>query len=355
MPRPSRDTIYSRLETSVDGLKSIGGLPLPAEAEEIWKDIWFEEAHNSTAMEGNTLILREVQLLLDQQKAVGSKEMQAYLEVQGYGKAAQWVYAQAVRGGEPVQISITEIREIHRIVVEQAWIEFPPDQFDPKEGPGSFRRKNIEPFSGGMQPPEWPDVHAALSDWCEKVNDVETWRTPRHAIEIFAELHAEFERIHPFRDGNGRVGRLVLNLLLVRFGYPPAVIYKNERDRYLAALKRADAGDCGALGELLARSIKQSIDRFILPGLAGPHKMIPLSALAHSTGLTHNALNLAAQRGRLRAIKRGNQWHSTKEAVEEYCKSRYRRHKPEAVSIAPPNEDGTLSLLDPSDRGEGAT
>lgn len=348
MPRPSRDVVYARLEDSVDGLHAVGGLPLPAEAEAIWKDIWFQEAHHSTAIEGNTLILREVQLLLDQQKAVGSKEMQAYLEVQGYGKAAQWVYAQAVRGGGPIQISLTEIREIHRIVVEQAWIEFPPDQFDPKEGPGSFRRKNIEPFTSGMQPPDWPEVHAALSDWCEKVNDPHTWEDRRHPMEIFAELHAAFERIHPFRDGNGRVGRLVLNLLLVRYGYPPAVIYKTERKKYLAALKRADTGDCGALAELLARSIKQSIDRFILPALAGPHKMIPLSALAESTKLSHNALNLAAQRGRLRAIKRGSQWHSTKEAVEEYCRSRYRRPQPKVVSMpppAPPNEDGTLSLL----------
>ena len=346
MPRPSRDTIYARLETSVDGLEGVGGLPLPSEAEAIWKDIWFEEAHHSTAMEGNTLILREVQLLLDQNKAVGSKEMQAYLEVQGYGKAAQWVYAQAVRGGGAVQISLSEVREIHKIVVEQAWLQFPPEQFDPKEGPGSFRRKNIEPFSSGMEPPEWPQVHAALTDWCDKVNNRGTWEASCHPMETFAELHGLFERIHPFRDGNGRMGRLVLNLLLVRYGYPPAVIYKQDRNRYLKGLRRADDGDCGALAELLARAIKESIDRFILPSLAGPHKMIPLSALAESSGLTHNALNLAAQRGRLRAIKRGGQWHSTKEAVEEYSKSRYKRQEEgQSAEPQPPNEDGALSLL----------
>jgi hypothetical protein len=82
--------------------------------------------------------------------------------------------------------------------------------------------------------------------------------------------------------------------------------------------------------------------------------MIPLSALAQSTELTHNALNLAAQRGRLRAIKRGNQWLSTKEAVEEYCQSRYQRPKPQAKPVAPPAEDGTLSLLnEPQLKGDG--
>jgi Fic family protein len=346
MPRPSRETVYEQLETSVEGLAGVGGLPLPAEATAIWKDIWHEEAHHSTAMEGNTLVLREVQLLLDKGKAVGSKEMKAYLEVQGYGKAAEWVYAQARERG-PVMITASEIREIHKIAVATAWTYFPPDQLDPKEGPGAFRRTQIESFDGGMIPLSWPDVPVAVSDWVERVNG-STWlgNSERHVIEDFADLHAAFERIHPFRDGNGRVGRLVLNLLLVRYGYPPVVIYKNDRDRYLAALRRADGEDCGALGELLARSIKQSIDRFILPGLAGPHKLIPISALAGTAGLTRNALNLAAQRGRLEAVKKGNVWHSTKQAVEEYDRSRYRQSPRPKKTTMPVHPSGTRSLLD---------
>ncbi len=343
MPRPSRDTIYQRLETSVEGLVSVGGLPLPAEASAIWRDIWHEEAHHSTAMEGNTLVFREVQLLLETGKAVGSKEMKAYLEVQSYGKAAEWVYAQARERGI-VQVTAAEIREIHELAVATVWTYFPPDQLDPREGPGAYRRKEIEPFDGGMQSPSWPDVSAAVTDWVERVNGA-AWRSSneRHVIEEFADLHASFERIHPFRDGNGCVGRLVLNLLLVRHGYPPAVIHKSERDRYLTALRRADSGDCGALGELLARSIKRSIDRFILPALAGPHKLIPISALAGTAQLSRNALTLAAQRGRLKAIKKGNAWHSTKVAVEEYASSRYR--PPSQSEELPAHESGTRALF----------
>jgi cell filamentation protein, protein adenylyltransferase len=337
------------LETSVAGLSSVGGLPLPAEAKEIWKDIWREEAHHSTAMEGNTLVLREVQLLLDTGKAVGSKEMKAYLEVKSYSKAAEWVYTQARERGEgPVMITAGEIRGIHRLAVQAVWDFFPPDQLDPKEGPGAYRRKSIEPFDNGMVPLPWPDVPAAVSDWVDRVNGSQ-WlgSSERHVIEDFADLHAAFERIHPFRDGNGRVGRLVLNLLLVRYGYPPVVIYKYERDRYLAALHRADDGDCGALGELLARSIKQSIDRFILPGLAGPHKLIPISALAGTAGLSRNALTLAAQRGRLEAIKKGSVWHSTKQAVEDYNRTRYQRKQAaEGPPPMPEHESGTPSLFD---------
>ena len=64
----------------------------PAEAEEIWDDLWHQEAHHSTALEGNTLILSEVRKLLDEGRAVGSKELKEYMEVVGYGAAAKWVW-----------------------------------------------------------------------------------------------------------------------------------------------------------------------------------------------------------------------------------------------------------------------
>ena len=72
--------------------------------------------------------------------------------------------------------------------------------------------------------------------------------------ETLAHLPARFEQIHPFLDGNGRAGRLALNLILVRLGYPPAIVYKRERTQYLKALRRADQGEYGSLGELLARA-----------------------------------------------------------------------------------------------------
>lgn len=332
MPRPSRETVYARLEQAVDDLENIGGLPLPAEARSIWEGIWYEETHHSTAIEGNTLLLKEVQLLLFEGKAVGAKELKAYLEVQAYANAAEWVYSQAVRhrpeGGHPY-ITLTELREVHRLVVEPVWLQFPPERLDTNEGPGSFRRHDIEPFTGGMRPPPWTQVHQQVADWIKRANRG-AHGDARHPMEDFGDVHAAFERIHPFRDGNGRVGRLLLNLMLVRFGYPPAVIYKKDRERYLRGLKRADAGDPGLLGELLARAVKHSVDRFLLPGLAGPHKLVPLSALV-TRDLSHNALTLAAQRGRLEATQMKGQWYSSRINVEAYKASRYRRERPTAA------------------------
>ncbi len=68
--------------------KDLGGLPSPKESETIWTDIWHLEAHHSTAIEGNTLVLREVETLLEQGRAVGSKPLKEYMEVRGYADAA---------------------------------------------------------------------------------------------------------------------------------------------------------------------------------------------------------------------------------------------------------------------------
>jgi hypothetical protein len=71
-----------------------------------------------------------------------------------------------------------------------------------------------------------------------------------------------------------------MNLILVRLGYPPAIIYKRDRSRYLAALARADQGDYGPLGEMIARAILDNLMRFVLPAIAGPARLVPLEALA---------------------------------------------------------------------------
>ena len=174
-----------------------------------------------------------------------------------------------------------------------------------------------------MQPPDWPEVQALATDWVTKASMLGA--DDRPFPEALAEVHSEFERIHPFLDGNGRTGRLVTNLLLIRLGYPPAIVRKGERSRYLRNLRRADAGDPGPLGELLARAIIDTLMRFIVPAVAGPARLVPLAALADGD-LSSRALRAAAERGRLRAHRdeRG-QWRSSRMWVDEYRGSRYKR------------------------------
>lgn len=325
--RKSREFIYTQLDEGVRELASrLGGLPSPEEAEDIWGDIWYQEAHNSTAIEGNTLVLREVEVLLGEGRAVGDKQLAEYMEVQGYADAAKWVYGQGLAPGDWTDgdlITLAEVRHVHTLAMTKVWQVAPHAQAGPQEEPGSFRRHNIRPFPGGMRPPEWTDVPALMSDW---VGRAATLRNTQGAFpEELARVHAEFERVHPFLDGNGRAGRLLTNLLLIRMGYPPAIVRKRDRTRYLAALRTADEGDAGALGELLARAVTDTLVRFIVPAVAGPSRLVPLAALADEQ-VTARALRAAAERGKLRAQRdNGGQWRSTRNWVRAYKAGRYRR------------------------------
>ncbi len=152
-----------------------------------------------------------------------------------------------------------------------------------------------------MQPPTWPLVPAEIDGWTAKVNRLKA--RSEAFPEQLAELHAAFERIHPFLDGNGRTGRLVLHLVLARLGYPPAIIYKRQRSRYLTALRRADN----------------------VPAIAGPARLVPLAALPTSE-VGAAALRTAANRGRLQAVRGPDgEWRSSRNWVSEYVASRYRR------------------------------
>jgi Fic family protein len=331
--RPSRETIFERFAAALAELEQFGGLPTPAEASSIWDDLWHLEAHNSTAIEGNTLVLREVERLLEDGKAVGAKPLKDYLEVRGYGDAARWVYAQAQGGGQlrgDRLITVTEIREIHRLAMSPVWEVEPHPEATAAEAPGGFREHDIHPFSGGMTPPSWTDVSAQLTSWVDRVNalgaDISAGATaPAEIALALAEVHAAFERIHSFLDGNGRTGRLVLNLLLVRLGFPPAIVFKRDRDRYLQSLDQADKGDPGRLAELLARSVIDNLHRFVVPNIAGPARLVPLRSLEDDE-LSFEALRQAARRGRLQAHQGSDGvWRASRHAVTRYKKTRYRR------------------------------
>jgi fido (protein-threonine AMPylation protein) len=326
--RPPRADVYKRLQVQIGELREkLGGLPSPEEAEGIWRGIWLEEAHHSTAIEGNTLVLKQVELLLAEGRAVGNKELSEYLEVRGYADAADWVYGHGIQPGDwgsGKPITLAEMRQIHALAMTPVWDVAPHPQATPRERPGSFREHDIEPFPGGMRPPEWTEVPVQVRDW---IADAQALRKADESTlaEALAILHARFERIHPFLDGNGRTGRLVLNLLLVRLGHPPAIIYKGDRKRYLNALRRADGGDPGPLGEFLARAILDNLYKFVVPAIAGPARLVPLPALATDL-LSANALRVAAVRGRLKAAKASDgTWRSSTAWVDEYVASRYKR------------------------------
>lgn len=235
--RPSRERVFESLDQARSDLMIIGGLPEPTVFQDVWADIWVEETHNSTAIEGNTLRRKQVQLLLEDGVVSGSAhELKEWLEAKAYGEAARFAYQRAFEDqyDERAFIAETDIRRIHHITVESVWVHFPPDGLRRDETPGGYRTGDIEPLRDGLTLPNKSLVASLIADWLEEANGDPP--ADCHLIEHLAALHARFERIHPFPDGNGRAGRLILSLLLVRHGYPPAIVYKAERKKYLRAL-----------------------------------------------------------------------------------------------------------------------
>ncbi|MCA1676115.1 MAG: Fic family protein [Actinobacteria bacterium] len=293
---------------------SLGGMPRAVEADEILRAIWLDDVHNSTAIEGNTMTRAQVEDLVEGRKA--SATLVEALEVEAYARAADWVYREAVDYiGVPLEI----VSEIHRRVVELPWRVEPPVT---RERPGAWRSGGVTVRRVAVSLPA--AVPADLQAWVESTENA----GDRHAITHAALHHAWFERIHPFVDGNGRVGRLILNFMLLQNGYPPAVILASQRARYLRALETADGGNPNPLSEVVARAVANTLRRFLIPKLAGEAKLIPLGSLASQSNYSADYLRQLAQSGRLRAVREGRLWLSSRTWLNDYVRNRDPRGGP---------------------------
>jgi len=323
MARPSFEAVLSRVDDHVDLLHSdYGGLPRAVEADQILREIWIEETYHSTALEGAQISRRQVARLLDERQASGA--LTDSLDIEGYAKAARWVYENASDYPQAQGVPRSVIRTIHTLLMGPVWSVQPPDD---GSRPGDFRRRAVR--IGGSNVITTPPIalEGTLQDWVDRSSASHAKEYDHRLIHV-ADLHAWFERIHPFVDGNGRTGRLLLNFMLIQRGYPPAVLDVTSRQRYVRALARADTGNPRFLTELIARAIENSLTKFLIPQLAGEARLVPLAALASQTEYTQPYLRLLAADGRLQAVKEGKLWLSSKAAVEHYKRTRGRPGRP---------------------------
>lgn len=307
--RPSVDEVLARVDEEVSLLhEHLGGLPRAVEADAILREIWIDDVHNSTAIEGNTMTRAQVEQVVEDRRA--GADLVEVLEVEGYARAADWAYREApTRNGVPLEV----VSGLHRLALTLAWEVEPPAT---RDRPGAWRTTGVR--VGGVRVSTPTSVPAELSEWSASTID----RGGAHPIVHAAVHHAWLERIHPFVDGNGRVGRLVLTFLLIQAGYPPAVILKEHRRRYLDALRLADRGNPLPLAEVVARAVSDALARFLIPNLAGEAKLVPLSSLAVSGPYSAEYLRQLAVRGRLKVVREGRLYLSSRRWLDEYVATR---------------------------------
>jgi fido (protein-threonine AMPylation protein) len=307
--RPSLEDLLALLDEEVALLHDhLGGLPRAVEADHILREIWIDDVHNSTAIEGNTMTRAQVADLVERYRL--SADLTEALEVEGYAKAADWVYRRAAEYKEGV--SVATVSQVHQQAMTLVWEVDPPAT---RDRPGAWRQTGVRVRNLEASLP--PAIPGDLGAWSDSTRRMES-----HPIIHAALHHAWLERIHPFVDGNGRVGRLILNFMLIQEGYPPGVILATKRPGYLQALRTADRGNPGPLAEVVARAVRGTLTRFLIPNLAGDAKLVPLSALATHGPYSAPYLRQLAGSGRLRAVRDGRLYLSSRAWLSDYIARR---------------------------------
>ena len=180
--------------------------------------------------------------------------------------------------------------------------------------PGIFRTAPVYIRGAIMTPPPAREVEAYMHQWINWVNGEGLVYEPIIRATI---AHQGFEGVHPFLDGNGRVGRLLLNIMLMQEGYPPALLLREWRARYIQALNTADTGNYTPLANLIGQAVEEGLDLYLEACAATPDYQ-PLTKLDGTGGYRLEYLSWLARQGRIDAVKRGGRWYSTRAAIEQY-------------------------------------
>jgi Fic family protein len=237
------DEIYSKIELKKEELKKRRPLT-QTELERLNEDFMIEYTYNSNAIEGNTLTLRETALVL-RGLTIDKKPLKEHLEIIQHRDA---FYHVCDLVSKKIPLSEQIIKDIHSIVLNDR----PIDR-------GIYRRTAVRILGSIHIPPNYIKVPTLMH---ELVTDFEKYTD--NAVKSAAVLHIKFECIHPFIDGNGRVGRLLANLELMKAGYPPVDIKFTDRKEYYDSLIDYDiTGKTEKFERIFATYVLERIEEYL--------------------------------------------------------------------------------------------
>lgn len=237
------ESLIPILEEKLEALKVRRPLT-EGEVERLNEEFLIEYTYNSNAIEGNTLTLRETDMVL-RGLTIDQKSLKEHLEVIGHKEAFEYI-RQLV--SENVELSEKVIKDIHYLVLA-----------DKKEDRGRYRRIPVRIIGAAHEPVQpyliIPKMEELLDQYKNSKEDI---------VTKLARFHSEFEGIHPFIDGNGRTGRLLINLELMKVGYPPINIKFTDRLKYYEAFDEYQVNhNISAMADMFARYLNQRLDLYL--------------------------------------------------------------------------------------------
>lgn len=221
--------------------------------------------YHSNHLEGNLLTYGETKALILFGITAQGKPLKDTLEITGHNEAINWV-VDMVKG----ERALTEnfIRELHSLLLQDSYKESKNAVgaiIPRKISAGKYKTtsNHVETVTGEIfyfaTPEETPAKMFDLLIWYSQKKDEEDV----NPILVAAEFHYRFIRIHPFDDGNGRTARILMNFILMQFGYPPVIIKTEDKTNYFAALQMADAGNIEAFVTYIAKNLVHSLEIMI--------------------------------------------------------------------------------------------
>ncbi|MCL4491648.1 MAG: Fic family protein [Nitrospirae bacterium] len=194
--------------------------------------------YTSNAIEGNTLTESETKVVIEDGITIGGKSLREHEEAIGHAKAYDHIYSLLSKE----IVSENDILFLHKLFFEKI----------DTDNAGSYRKGNVIITGTDYLPPDYREIPMLMK---RNINNINRGSKGKHPIEWASDLHAEFESIHPFIDGNGRIGRLLISLLTIKNGYCPVIIPPIRRAEYIAAMRKANQGDLSMLRNLITSVI----------------------------------------------------------------------------------------------------
>lgn len=259
-----------------------------------------ELTYNSNAIEGNSLSLSETKLVIEDGLTIGGKTMKEHLEATNHEKAIEFVESLVKKS----RIAEIDVLNLHAIIL---------DRIDP-ENAGFYRRCGVRISGTDYTPPNAVKVPNLMQEVYNFLNIKGS-----RPIETAAMLHLMFVDIHPFIDGNGRTARLLLNLYLMRNGYPPIILLKVERKKYIRTIMEAQLKkNFKPFINFVAKALERSLDIYLDALGTEAEDYLTLSQAAKTSRYSEEYLSLLARTGKLGAVKFGRNWKITRKTLKKY-------------------------------------